>query len=69
MKPLILSDEQYETLRSELSSLYSYHWNDRTIHARDCGSKTLEAIDGSKIAEVEISDESLNKILPLIRKD
>lgn len=64
MKLLILSDEQYETLRSELSSLYGYHWNDRTIHAKDCGSKILDSMD-----EYDISNESLNKILPLIRKD
>jgi len=64
MKLLILSDEQYETLCSELSSVYGYHWNDKTIHAKDCGSNILDSMD-----EYDISNESLNKIFTLIQKD
>lgn len=45
MKIITLTDEQYEILCSELSSLSSYHWNDDHIHADDCGSKILPIIE------------------------
>jgi uncharacterized protein YqgQ len=45
---LTLSEEEYELLTSELSSLYMYHWNSDNIHANDCGSKSLEFLEGRK---------------------
>jgi hypothetical protein len=50
MKKIILTDEEYEALVAELQSLYSYHWNDDTIHADNCGSKVLPIIE-QKVSE------------------
>lgn len=49
---LTLSEEDYEILTSELSSLYMYHWNSDNIHADDCGSKALQFLELRK-TEVE----------------
>ena len=42
---ITLTKEEVDILLDELNSLYSYHWNDDHIHARDCGSKILETIE------------------------
>ena len=47
MKPKItftLSSEDAEQLLEELQSLTNYQWNDREMHAKDCGSKVKEII-------------------------
>jgi hypothetical protein len=41
---ITISAEDYQTLIDELSSLYSYHWNDDHVHANDCGSKVIDQI-------------------------
>lgn len=48
MKTITLSDELYKQLINELYSLFSYHWNDHTIHADDCGSKVLPYIQNQQ---------------------
>ncbi len=45
MVRITLTDEQYQLLLRELTSLYGYHWNDDHIHADDCGSKVLDIIE------------------------
>ncbi len=45
MKAIYLSDQEYQTLLTELQSLHSYHWNDKSIHADDCGSKIQLTIE------------------------
>lgn len=45
MKTLVLTDEEFELLTNELHSLYGYHWNDDSIHAKDCGSKALSVVE------------------------
>ena len=52
MKNLILTDEEYDMLVNELSSLSGYHWNDDRIHADDCGSKILDVI-ASKVEDIQ----------------
>lgn len=47
-----LTKEQYEILCQELRSLYGYHWNDRTIHSDDCGSKILDVIENCQQEEL-----------------
>jgi len=46
---IVLSEEDYQTLLSELSSLYNYHWNDDHIHANDCGSKVIDKIRNAEL--------------------
>lgn len=57
MRVITLSEEEWELLNSELSSLYMYHWNDDSKHADDCGSKTLEFLE-SRTQIVENNTDS-----------
>lgn len=58
VKVIVLNDDDYQTLLSELQSLYNYHWNDDNIHADNCGSKVVGLIEqntftsGNKILEI-----------------
>lgn len=47
MKRIELTDEQYDILVAELQSLSSYHWNDDTKHASECGSVAITFIEGA----------------------
>ena len=48
MKTIKLTDEQYETLLSELNSLSGYHWHDDLIHADNCGSQVVGIIEAQQ---------------------
>ena len=50
-KKIILTDEEYDILTGELGSLWSYHWNDDSMHADDCGSDILWIIE-SKVEDI-----------------
>ena len=58
MKKLILSDEEFEQLLTELQSLESYHWNDDRYHANDCGSKVVSTIE-EKVKDTTFLDAAV----------
>jgi len=45
MKVIILNDDEYLTLLSELQDLVNYQWNDDCIHVNDCYSESLITIE------------------------
>lgn len=47
-----LTEEQYQTLISELTSLSSYHWRDDSVHADDCGSNIIHIIEAQAEEQV-----------------
>ncbi len=56
MKRIITLDEKdYQTLLSELHSLWGYHMNDDTMHRDDCGSKVVAAVEANTIQADENS--------------
>ena len=45
MKVIILTDDEYETLSSELQDLVAYKWNSDHVKADDCYSESLITIE------------------------
>lgn len=39
-----LTREQWQTVITELLSLYGYQWNDPYYHANECGSEIVEEL-------------------------